>query len=102
MIRNERVRGLAEKVVVQRHDGKARADRDRVDPAEGVDQRGVFLVCESQCLEGALKAVDQVEAEGGDADQVDGYEPEFLEGDIDSAVDILYGFVVAGVGDHGE
>ena len=39
--------GLAEKVMIQWHDGEARADRDRVDPAEGIDQRGVFLMRES-------------------------------------------------------
>ena len=67
--------GLAEKVMIQWHDGKARADRDRVDPAKGVDQRGIFLVCESQRLESALETVDQVEAQGGDADEVDGDQP---------------------------
>ncbi len=41
-------------------------------------------------------------ARASDADEVDGDDPYFLEGDIDAAVDILYGFVVAGVGDHGE
>ena len=54
------VRGLAKKVMVQWHDGKACADRDRVDPAEGVDQGGVFPVREAQCLEGALEAMDKV------------------------------------------
>ena len=88
--------------MIQWHDSEARADRDRVDPAEGVDQRGIFLVCEPQRLEGALEAVDQVEAQGGDTDEVDSHEPQLLEGDVNSAVDILYRFVVAGIGDHGE
>ena len=94
--------GLAEKIVVQGHDRKTCGDGDRVDPADRIDQWRIFLVAASECLEGALEAVDQVYGQGEDTDKVDGHDPYFLEGDIDAAVDILHGFIMAGVGDHGE
>jgi hypothetical protein len=94
--------GLAEEIVVQGHDRKTCGDGDRVDPADRIDQWRIFLVAASEGLEGALEAVDQVYGQGEDTDEVDGHDPDFLEGDIDAAVDILHGFVMAGVGDHGE
>lgn len=57
---------------------------------------------DAEGLEGALEAVDQVDGQGEDADEIDDDDPDILEGDIDAAVDILDGFFVAGVGDHGE
>ena len=86
--------------MVQWHDGETAADNNRVDPANGIDQRGVFLVRDAECLKGALEAMDQVDSQGEDTDEIDEDEPDILEGDIDTAVDILDGFVVAGIGDH--
>lgn len=48
--------------MVQRHDGKSCADHNSVYPADGDEQRGVFFMSESQALEGALEAMDQVDA----------------------------------------
>ena len=88
--------------MVQGHDGETAADQDCIYPADGIDQRGVFLVCDAEGLEGALEAMDQVDGQGEDADQVDDDDPDILEGDIDTAVDVLDGFIMAGIGDHGE
>ena len=67
--------GLAKEIVIEGHDGKSAADQDGIDPADDIDGRTVFLVCDTEGLEGALEAVDQVEAQGGDADEVDGDQP---------------------------
>ncbi len=88
--------------MVQWHDGKTAANSDRIDPADDVDGRGVFLVGDAEGLKGALEAMDQVNGEGQDTDEVDEDKPKVLEGYIDAAVDILDSFVVAGIGDHGE
>ena len=88
--------------MVQGHDSETAADQDCIDPADGIDQRGVFLVSDAEGLEGALEAMDQVDGQGEDTDQVDDDDPDILEGYIDAAVDVLDGFVVAGIGDHGE
>jgi len=55
-------------------------------------------VGDAQGLEGALEPVYEMYGQGKDADEIDNDDPEFLEGDIDAAVDILYGFFMAGVG----
>ena len=81
--------------MIQRHDRETAADHDRIDPTDDVDGLGVFLVGDAESLEGALKAVDQVDSQGEDADKVDDDDPDILEGDIDAAVDILDSFVMA-------
>lgn len=86
--------------MVQWHDGETAADNNRVDPANGIYQRGIFLVGDTEGLKSALEAMDQVDSQGEDTDEIDEDEPDILEGDIDTAVDILDGFVVAGIGDH--
>ncbi len=88
--------------MVQRHDCKTAANSDRIDPADDVDGWGVFLVSDAEGLKGALEAMDQVNGEGQDTDEIDKDKPEVLKGYIDAAVDILDGFVVAGIGDHCE
>ncbi len=88
--------------MIEGHDGKTAADQDCIDPANDVDGRAVFFVFDAQCLESALKTVDQVYCEGEYADEVYDHHPGFLKGDVDAAVDILYGFVMAGVGHHRE
>ena len=88
--------------MVQWHDRKTAANSDRIDPADDVDRRGVFLVGDAEGLKGTLEAMDQVNGEGQDTDEVDEDKPETLESYIDAAVDILDSFVMAGIGDHGE
>ncbi len=88
--------------MVQRHDCKTAANSDRIDPADDIDGRRVFLVGDAESLKGALEAMDQVNGECQDTYEVDEDKPEILKGYIDAAVDILDGFVVAGIGDHRE
>ena len=88
--------------MVQRHKGKTSADHNRINPTKDVDRCGIFLMGYPECLEGTLKTMDQVDCQGKDTDQVNDDEPEILEGDIDAAIDILDGFIMAGIGDHAE
>ena len=94
--------GLAQEIMIQWHQCKTTADHDRINPANDVDGCGIFLMGDAECLKRTLKAVDQVDCQGKDSDQVNDDEPEVLKGDIDAAVDILDSFVVAGIGDHAE
>ena len=94
--------GLAKEIMVEGHDGKSAADQDGIDPADDVDGRAVFFVCDTEGLERALETMDQVYGQGEYADEVYDHHPGFLEGYVDATVDILYGFVVARVGDHGK
>lgn len=88
--------------MVEGHDRKTAADQDCIDPADDVDGRAVFLMCDAQGLESALETVDQVYCEGDYTYEVYDDDPGLLEGDVDAAVDILYGFVMARVSHHGE
>lgn len=69
------VGGLAKEIVVERHDRKSRADDDRVDPSDGIDERGIFFMGQTQGLEGTLKTMDQVHGQGQDANEVDNDDP---------------------------
>ena len=88
--------------MIQWHERETSADHDRIDPSDGVDQWGVFLVVDPERLERALEAMDQVNCQRKNANEINGDQPELLEGDIDTAVNILDGFVMTRVGDHGE
>ena len=86
--------------MVQWHDCKTTADHNRIDPADDIDGRGVFLMGDAQGLKGALEAMDQVDGQGEDTDEIDSDKPDILKGYIDAAVDVLDGFFMAGVIDH--
>jgi len=88
--------------MIQWHERETSADHNRIDPSNGVDHWSVFLVVDAERLERALKAMHQVNGERKHSDEVDGHQPELLESNIDPAVDVLDGFVMARVSDHGE
>ena len=44
----------------------------------------------------------QVDGQCEDPYEVNGDQPDLLEGDVDAAVDVLDGFVMAGISDHGQ
>lgn len=88
--------------MVQWHECESSADHDRIDPTNGVDQWSVFPVIDAQGLERALETMNQVNSEGKNTDKIDGYQPELLESDVDATINVLDGFIMTRVGDHGE
>ena len=88
--------------MVQGHDRKSDTYSNGEDPSGRFNERGVFLMIQAECLESALKTVNEVKRQCDHADHVDDYDPEFLEGDIDAAVNVFDGFIVARIVDHAE
>ena len=88
--------------MIQWHEGKTTTDHDRINPSDDVDRSRIFLMGYPEGLKGALKAMDQVDRKSKHSDQVNDDEPKILKGDIDTAINVLDGFVMTGVGDHGK
>ena len=88
--------------MVQGHDGKAGGSGNGIHPTDRADGRGVFFMIDSQGLESALETVNEVDAEGDGADDIDEDEPPLLERNVDATIDILYSFGMAGISDHGQ
>ncbi len=88
--------------MIEWHDRESAADQDGIDPSDRIDERSVFFMIDAQGLKGALETMDEVNGEGKNTDEIEGYNPYFLESYIDPAIDILNSFVMSGVGNHGE
>ena len=88
--------------MIERHDRKSTADQDGIDPSNCIDQRSVFFMVDAQGLKGTLKSMYEVNRQGKYSDEINGHDPDLLEGYIDPAVDILNCFIMSGVGDHRE